>query len=184
MKKWRNLGLAAVLGAALVGSVPLISQAANDTPQVTNNGVGLAIGRMGTSMIDSISKFLGLTSDEVRTERQSGKSLTDIASDKGVSKDKLLDQMLKERKVQLDALVKDGKLTQEQADQYLAQMKERMGTMVDRTETGRPDFAPGRGQGMGQGQGQGRGRGAGMQGGNCGGGFGNQVAPTSTSSSL
>lgn len=175
MKKWRNIGLAAVLGAAIVGSVPLISQAANEAPQTSNGGMGMGLGRMGTSMIDSISKFLGLTSDEVRTERQSGKSLADIASDKGVAKDKLLDQMVQERKAQLDALVKDGKLTQEQADQYLSQIKDRMGTMVERTETGRPDFAPGRGQGKGRG---------GMQGGNCG-GFGNQSSPaTNTGSSL
>lgn len=160
MKKWRNLGIAIALGAALVGGMPVISQAANDGTQSNGTGgFGAAMGRTGSAMIDTISTFIGRTSDEVRTERQSGKSLADIAAEKGVAKEKLLDQMVQQRKAQLDALVKEGKLNQEQADQYLDQMKNRMGTMIERTETGKPDFAQGRGQGKGRG---------GMQGGNCG----------------
>lgn len=158
MKKWMNLGIAVALGAVLIGGMPAISKAANDATQANGPGFGAAIGRTGSTMVDTISEFLGLTSDEVRTERQNGKSLAAIAEEKGTAKEKLLDQMVKQRKAQLDALVKSDKLTQEQADQYLSQMKDRMGTMIERTDTGKPEFAQGRGQGKGRG----------MQGGNCG----------------
>ena len=163
MKNWKSLGITLALGAVLVGGIPLISYAATASDATQNTpGNGLGIGRTGTPMIDTISKILGLTTDEIRDERQEGKSLSDIAGEKGVTKESLLNQMVKARQTQLDALVKDGTLTKEQADDYLAQMKERMSTMIEKTETGRPDFAPGRGQERG------------MQKGNCTGIMGQQ----------
>lgn len=167
MKKWRNWGIALALGATIIGGVPLISQAADDTK--STGGFGPGVNRVCSSMVDGVADFLGLTTDQVREERQSGKSLSDIANEKGVSKDKLLEQMLDERKSQLDALVKQGTLTKEQANQYFDQMKDRMGTMVERSETGRPGFG-------------GRGQGKGMQPGSCG-GMMNQQAPSSTNTS-
>jgi hypothetical protein len=167
MKKWRNWGIALALGATIMGGVPLISQAADET--TTIGGSASQVNRVCSSMVEGIADFLGLTTDQVREERQSGKSLSEIASEKGASKDQLLEQMLDERKSQLDALVKEGKLTKEQANQYLAQMKDRMETMVERTETGRPGFG-------------GRGQGKGMQPGSCGGML-NQQAPSATNTS-
>jgi hypothetical protein len=147
--------------------VPLISQAADDT--TPTGGFGPGVNRVCSSMIDGVADFLGLTTDQVREERQSGKSLFEIANEKGVSKDKLLDQMLEQRKAQLDDLVKQGKLTKDQANQYLDQMKDRMGTMVERSETGGPGFG-------------GRGQGKGMQPGSCG-GMMNQQSPSPTNTS-
>ncbi len=106
---------------------------------------------------DEIATLLGMTAEEIQAERQAGKSLAEIAASKGVSEDKLISTILDAKKVQLDALVADGKLSQAQADLMIERMTEQVKSMVERTTTGP---AADRGQRMGQGgkgqSGQGR----------------------------
>jgi len=76
---------------------------------------------------------LGLTLDDLRTQIHSGISLADIAKDKGVSETDVRSAMAAAAKTQLDQSVKDGKLTQTQADDVLQQIQ----------QGGSPAFGPG-----------------------------------------
>jgi len=96
---------------------------------------------------DEVATLLGMTAEEIQAERQAGKSLAEIAASKGVSEDKLISTILDAKKVQLDALVADGKLSQAQADLMIERMTEQVKVMVERTTTGP---AADRGQRMGQ----------------------------------
>jgi hypothetical protein len=95
---------------------------------------------------DEVEKLLGMTDEQVHTERLAGKSLAQIAASKNVSEDKL---------------ITEGKLTQAQMDLMVQRMQTQVKTMVERTSVG-PAFAQGQTRpNMGQmGQGFRGGRGA------------------------
>ena len=121
-------------------------------------GAGMGPGRgpgMGgqnrpdwAGMDDEVEALLGLTDNQLHTERLAGKSLAQIAQAKGISKDTLTGKILAEKKADLDKAVADGKLTQAQADLMLARMQAQVPTMVERTSVG-PAFGPRQGQGQG-----------------------------------
>lgn len=104
------------------------------------------------SMPKVIAGALGMTEDELQAERAGGKSVADLAKEKGVSVDKIKDEMIKERKAQLAQLVKDGKITQEQMDAMLKNMETMMDQAIQRDTVGPMN---GRGGKMGMGNGGG-----------------------------
>jgi hypothetical protein len=73
----------------------------------------------GPELMDATAKALGLTSEELRTQVQSGKTITEIAAAKKVDVKTVQAAVLAAYKTQLDAAVKAGKLTQAQADERL-----------------------------------------------------------------
>jgi hypothetical protein len=73
----------------------------------------------GPALMDATAKALGLTSEELRTQVQSGKTITEIATAKKVDVKTVQAAVLAAYKTQLDAAVKAGKLTQAQADERL-----------------------------------------------------------------
>ncbi len=97
---------------------------------------------------EAVQTLLGLTAEQLQAERQAGKSLVQIAADKGVSEDKLIGAILDGKKADLAALVADGKLTQAQADLMIQHMQTQVKTMVERTNVG-PAFGQGQ-QGQAQ----------------------------------
>ena len=70
----------------------------------------------------ALSRQLGLTSAELTAQLKDGKTLAQIAQEKGVSTKDLAATMETTMKAGLAQAVKDGKLTQEQADQMLKNM--------------------------------------------------------------
>ncbi len=96
---------------------------------------------------DDVATLLKMTAEEIQAERQAGKSLAEIAASKGISTDELVSKIVDAKKVQLDALVADGKLSQAQADLMIERMTEQATSMVERETTGP---AADRGQRMGQ----------------------------------
>ena len=73
-----------------------------------------------------ILDVLGITKDELKALRGEGKTLTEIASDKGVL-DELKNALYDAQKERLDALVDEEKITQDKADEFL----ERCQSMLD-----------------------------------------------------
>ncbi len=66
--------------------------------------------------LSAAADYLGLTEAELRTKLNSGQTLAEVAKAQGKSVDGLKQALLDEAKAQLDQLVKDGKLTQDEAD--------------------------------------------------------------------
>lgn len=126
---------------------------------MTGGAMGSGGGMMGQSFAGTmpavIADALGMTVDELQAARQDGKSVADIAADKGVKEKDLLTSMMQSRKAELEKLVKDGTMTQEQMDQMLKNMESMMKIAIQRDTFGPMN---GHGKGMGKGQGMGHGQ--------------------------
>ena len=105
-----------------------------------HHGPGMG-GRHGEHLA-AAAKVLGLSDADLRTALESGKSLADIAEDQGVDKQKVVDALVASEKDELAQAVKDGKLTQAEADTRSADIATRVADMVD-------GKMPARGPGMG-----------------------------------
>lgn len=72
-------------------------------------------------MHDAIAEALGITPEELANQIRSGKSLKELAEGKEQA---VKDAILKAQKERLDQAVKDGKLTQEQADKIYERLQQ------------------------------------------------------------
>lgn len=157
IKKWPALVLAALgIGGLLLVSYPAVTSATVAPPAAKSTGIGAALCGWSGSMVDTISKLLGIDRTEVIEERQAGKSMVDIAKTKGVDEKKLVNTVVEERKAVLDQRVKDGLITKEQAQYCTENMEQRIQDNLNRTSLG-----PANGRGMRGGRGPGSGAGFG-----------------------
>jgi len=85
-------------------------------PQANKHGGFIAGGKGLTAIAD----VLGITEDEFMKQLKAGKTLADLAADKGVDVQKLIDAQKAAIESGLKDAVQAGKLTQEQADKRLA----------------------------------------------------------------
>jgi len=155
--------LGAGFGALMLLGVALPAFAAEPTaaatPPAVYCGSGFGAGGPwggGLSVLDSVSKLLGMDAAQIAAERHDGKSLVDIAASKNVSEEALINAILADRKAILDARVKAGTLTQQQEDYMLQRMQENVKAAVERTTVGPMGPQGGLRQGIGFG-GHGRG---------------------------
>lgn len=101
-------------------------------------GMGSRSGGMGmTQSHDAAAKALGLTSDELYTAVQGGKTLADVAKDQKVSVDSLVKAMVADAEADLAAAVKAGTMTQAQADTLKSSLAERITDQVNGVRAGR-----------------------------------------------
>ncbi len=119
------------------------------TCQMTGEPMGnrSGMGMMG-SMKESVADALGMSVDDYLAARKDGKSIADLAKEKGVKVKEIVKVMTDSRKTELEKLVKEGKLTQEQMDNMLKNMESMMEQAIERNGMG-----PMHGRGMGMGQG-------------------------------
>lgn len=165
--------LAAVAGALVAGLVlgniasgfaagapraasPSISQGAA-TCGVLGLRLGSTMRGSGGRLLDVVAKLTGKSTADVTTERQAGKTFSQIAAERNVSSSAVVDESLKVRQGVLSAKVKDGTITQAQADAALVAMKTQLTNRVDAVNTN-----------CGAGGGRGAGLGAGCGGAGCG----------------
>jgi hypothetical protein len=103
-------------------------------------GFGGPGGRGGFGAgVSEAAKALGMTEAELRTAIESGKSLADVAKDKSVSVDTVVAALVKAAKERLAEAVKDGHLTQAQADERVADLTTRITERVNSTLPLRPN---------------------------------------------
>ena len=87
--------------------------------------------------LDAAADYLGLSEDQLRTELQGGKTLADVAKERGKSVDELVDALVAAAKKHLDDAVADGRITKAQEDQILADLEQRI---TDRVNGKLPQF--------------------------------------------
>jgi hypothetical protein len=108
------------------------------------HGFGFVFGFPGLrESLDSVADALGITTDELRDELQNGRSIADIAKAKNVDLDGIVDALVKDATAKIDQAVQDEKLSQEQADEIKADLKERI---TDVLNGELPDNGPGPGR--------------------------------------
>ncbi len=79
----------------------------------------------GNNLLSTAADKLDMSLTDLLTELQDGKSIADIADEKGVSTQDIVDAYITELKEDLEAAVEDGNMTQKQADWMLEQAEER-----------------------------------------------------------
>jgi len=110
-------------------------------PRRGPGGPGGHFGAMGMAMgHEAAAKALGLTAEQLHTALEGGKSLADVAKDQKVSVASLVKAMVAAAQAQLATAVKDGRITQAQADTMKSSLTARI---TDRVNDVRPDRGPG-----------------------------------------
>jgi hypothetical protein len=112
---------------------------AEDYPMLSGFGFGHhgGPGIRGFGHLDAAAAYLGMTETELATELAGGKTLADVAKAKAKSVDGLVSALVADEKQELDAAVAAGRITRAQADEMLANAKQRFtdmasGTLPDR----------------------------------------------------
>jgi len=110
---------------------------ANKLPKRGMRGLGGRFGGMGMAQAqDAAAKALGMTTTQLRTALQGGKSLATIAKDQKVSVDSLVKAMVTATEGELATAVKDGTLTQARADKIKNSLTQQV---TNRVNSVRPD---------------------------------------------
>ncbi|KXG44243.1 hypothetical protein TEPIDINF_001758 [Tepidibacillus infernus] len=82
---------------------------------------------------DELLSLLKINAETLAQELKAGKSLANIASEKGVSEQKVIDLLVKQHEERIDQAVKSGKMTKEQADQIKSTLQDRVKASVEQT---------------------------------------------------
>ena len=98
-------------------------------------------GPGGGPATKAIADYLGLTSDQIRTQLQSGKTLAQVATAQGKTVSGLEAAIVADAKTHLDAAVTAGKLTAAQETSMLSDLQSHVADMVN--STGPPAGGPG-----------------------------------------
>jgi len=168
MKRSRKMiaaGIALTLalggGAAYAASESSSSPAPSAADQQTNKAGKaemkgkFAAGKSGKiaihpkQQLSAAATALGMEEEAVRTELKAGKSLADLAKEKGVAVDTVIAALTKDAEEKIDKQVEAGKLTAEQAATAKQKAAEQAKQAVE--QTGFADFGGGRGHGFGPG---------------------------------
>ncbi|MDP2919247.1 MAG: hypothetical protein Q8O43_03395 [Dehalococcoidia bacterium] len=151
------IGVAGLVALSIAG---IASAAGPVNPPVTTPYGGAGCG--GVDIL-TVSQLLGLTPEQLQAELQTGKSLLEIATAKGVTEQQLVDAILIPHKTAMQAQVTAGTITQAQADLMLQQMETYVRNAIKQTNTGLSGTGSHCGNGIGTGTGMMGG--AGMMGG-------------------
>ena len=92
-----------------------------------------AFGGLWGRHLNAAAAFLGLTEAQLDEALDGGKSLAQIAKDKGKSADQLVDALVAATTKRLDQAVADGRMTKAQRDMVVADLKERTTAIVNGT---------------------------------------------------
>lgn len=121
------------------------TSAANICP-FTGLPIGSGAGGMGRyfagTMHDTMAEKFGMTAAELRAERFAGKSIAEIAEERGIDLDELKAAAIKTKVELLEELEEEGVVTKEQRNYMEQNMESRMETMMERNNVG-----PANGQG-------------------------------------
>lgn len=130
--------LIVLLLAGLSGAAFVFAQEPTPTVPFGRHGGGFGRGGFGRggfgwagggqwTVFDTAAEALGLTPEEFFAELRAGKSLAEIAEEKGVDVQTVYDAMNaargEAREQALQQAVEDGRITQEQADQMLERLE-------------------------------------------------------------
>lgn len=81
--------------------------------------------------LEGAAKYLGMSEEALRNALEDGKTLAQVAKDRGKSVDGLVDTLLADAKARIAEDVKKGELTQKQADEFTAGLEKRLTDLVN-----------------------------------------------------
>lgn len=104
-------------------------------------------GGKGGPGLDVAAQALGMSAEELHTALDGGQTLAQVAADKGVNVQVVVDALVASATTHINQEVADGEITQAEADQKLADLTQRV---TDRVNNPKPQGGPQGGQQGGQ----------------------------------
>jgi hypothetical protein len=135
-------GAVAVVAFGVGGNAGAKSVLPTTSVQSSSTGARPQHGGPGKN-VDAVASVLGLTTSELRTQLDAGKTIAQVATTQGVSVQKVIDTIVSEMKAHLASEVASGKHTQAEVDAKLADLDARVTEMVNKVRPAHP--ANGRG---------------------------------------
>ena len=151
--KQQNVEIDTVIDAIAAADRQRIEDFVNNPLRTHDRGRG-AVGKGAAGMdLEAVAKALEMTPQELITELRGGKSIAEVAQDKGVDLDKVIDAMVTAGGARIDKAKDAGKITQQEADDAKAKLKERVTKIVngELPEGAGPGFGFRGGRGLGLG---------------------------------
>ena len=81
--------------------------------------------------LEDVAGVLGMTAEDLRAAKAQGKTVAEIAAEKGISRDVLVEKIVALRKARIEAMVEEGQISRQQADVLLREMQTRIEAMID-----------------------------------------------------
>ncbi len=138
-----GLALAAVMVFVGLAAPAAFAQGPVGTPAPRGPGyggmMGGNVGGPANSLVAVAAKTIGIAEADLLKALNDGQTIADVAKSKNVATDKIVDAFIAPRVEWLKTAVKDGRLTQAQADANLATMKANIATHLT------SKFTPGNG---------------------------------------
>ena len=144
----RPLAYTAAAAAIMVGGLSAASVVSaqtdsGDDPAVTQDGGEERDGERrrggrgcgGHKHLDTVAEVIGIEESELRAALEDGQSVADVAEANGVDPQEVVDALVAEAEARLDAKVEDGRLTEEEAADKLAEKTDRIEDRIDDTAT-------------------------------------------------
>ncbi len=126
-----SAGLIVAVGAGVLGITSFASAQISE-PSSAPQVIG-APASPRQSPLAVTATALGVTEAELRTELEAGKSIAQVAGAKNVNLQVVIDALVADHKAHIAQHVTEGKLTQAQADEKLAEVETRVTDMVNKT---------------------------------------------------
>jgi polyhydroxyalkanoate synthesis regulator phasin len=111
--------------APLVEDGTLTQAQADAVAEVLAERAGELRGRHGAHL-EEIAEFLGITSEELRAALQEGSTLGEVAEANGSGADELIGFLVDQASERLDEALADGRITEDEAAERLAEITERI----------------------------------------------------------
>ena len=96
----------------------------------TEEGCG---GHRGHGLVAIVAEQMDLTKAELKAELKAGRAINEVAIELGVDPQTIVDAVVAIRAEKLDQAVEDGRISQGQADERLAQIETRVTERLDQT---------------------------------------------------
>jgi len=139
MKKWTILVVSILVVGLVLGSISVVSAGTGTNAFKGFGGRiknaferGFKLG-VRYNLNEDIANYLGITLDTLKSEIKSGKSLATIATEHGKSESDLINFIVSKEKAYLDTALKNGKITQEQYNNMVANLEARVKERVEKT---------------------------------------------------
>jgi len=136
-----SVGLGSLIGA--IAFAPRIGLASDDG----TDGPVLTICGGAADSLDAAAEAIGVQTSELLSALRDGRTISDVAADHDVPVSTVIDAVVAAEQDRLDALVADGRLTQERSDALSADLRERVTDLVNGDLAPFPLLEPGFGAG-------------------------------------
>jgi hypothetical protein len=141
----RRMAVTAIAVLALVGAGGAVaasghSKGSGSTAAQSGACPGRPGGGPGAAFANAVASYLGITKAELKTARDNGTSLAQLATQQGKSVSGLKDAIYADAKAHLDKDVAAGKLTSAQETAMLSNLQSHLDDIAN--ATGPPPFGP------------------------------------------